>query len=144
MKNDRVGLRQDAAVGPFDHRHLAGGIALQEFGGAGFALDHIGLDPAIGNAQPVADEFDLQAIARNRVAVNYQRAHSRFRLPPLPNSSGLRFAVPWRWTPIQPNSPEKRPCSILGHRSMITVRPAPSASLAASSLTTPSCIQTYL
>src|SRR5262249_48389223 len=44
-------------------------------------------------------------------------------------------------TPIQEISDERRPYSIFGHRFMTTLKPASSASFAASSLRTMSCIQ---
>src|SRR6185503_2703323 len=83
---------------------------------------------------------------RRRQQQDLPHSHGQLflRLPPLPNSKGLRLSITRRLIPIQPNSPEKRPCSILGQRSITTVKPASSASFAASSLTTPSCIQTYL
>jgi O-acetylhomoserine (thiol)-lyase len=51
------------------------------------------------------------------------------------------FASPYL---IQPISPEKRPYSIFGQRSITTLRPASRARAAASSLMTPSCIQMVL
>ena len=47
-------------------------------------------------------------------------------------------------TPAQPSSPERRPYSIFGQRFITTLSPASSASFAASSLRTPSCIHTTL
>src|SRR5215813_9129382 len=44
-------------------------------------------------------------------------------------------------TPIQEISDDRRPYSILGQRSITTLRPAASALAAASGLRTPSCIQ---
>src|SRR3954470_8413010 len=47
--------------------------------------------------------------------------YARLSEPPLPNSNGLRLSITWRLTPIQPISPEKRPYSIFGQRSIMTV-----------------------
>src|SRR5262249_46652899 len=78
------------------------------------------------------------------VAHDVQLLSGRLRLPPLPKSKGLRLSMTLRATPIQPISPDRRPYSILGQRSITTFKPAPRAISAASSLTTPSCIQIVL
>ena len=66
---------------------------------------------------------------------------SDMRWTPLPRSCAFLALRVRELTPIQPISEDSRPYSIFGQRFITTLRPAASASAAASSLRTPSCIQ---
>ena len=73
ISDDGVGLRQRAAVIEFDRRHLARAVELEKWRGAGLALERVDGDPAIGQREPVADPFHLQAIARIGIAVDFHQ-----------------------------------------------------------------------
>jgi hypothetical protein len=83
VPDDGVGFRQYPSVVEFDGRNLTCVIELEELRAAGLALERIDRDPRVGQREPVAHPFHLQAIARNGIAINFHRLRG------LPDRSGI-------------------------------------------------------
>ena len=83
VSDDGVGFRQHPAVVEFDRRHLARVVQLEKLRGASLALERVDADPCVGQRQPVADPFHLQAIARIGIAVDFHGLRG------LPDRSGI-------------------------------------------------------
>src|SRR5437016_12849539 len=72
----------------------------------------------------------------NQPSLSFSGGPSRMRCTPDPKVCGRLEDSVREFTPIHEISDERRPYSIFGHRFITTLRPASSASLAASSLRT--------
>src|SRR6185312_1113563 len=143
VTHDRMGFPDNRTV-VVDHRNARVGIHRAELRRLQSAEWTARVDTLMHDDAFAHGPHRLLHVDGVRAAPDLQHHMPRFNEPPLPNSSGLRLSMTRRLTPIHPISPDRRPYSIFGQRSMMTVRPAALAFAAASSLMMPSCIQTTL